>query len=321
MCSAVLAQHGAPLVNATALARQLQISPSSSPNGLPLSDQYLISTVAGNFGPIRGRHTPINPSSSAADAAGNLYIIDEFRRTIVKFVPSTGAIDVVAGNGDYSYVANEGMQATSVGLGLPRGLAVDAAGDLLIADAGSNRIRKVSFATGMMTSIAGNGGWTFDGDGGPASSAALWDPWGVALNSAGDVFISDSANARIRMVSSGTITTVAGTGNAGFSGDGSPGPNAMINRPYGIAVSHEEHVLFVDSGNNRVRLLNMTSGIIISVVGTGPAAYGGDGGSATNAFLYNPSVMAFDATGGMFIAEKNRIRFVSALRNYLHDCR
>jgi uncharacterized protein (TIGR03437 family) len=130
---------------------------------------------------------------------------------------------------------------------------VDSAGNLYIADTGNSRIRKVS--NGIITTVAGNGGYGFSGDNGPATSAQLYDPYGVAVDSAGNLYIADTLNGRIRKVSNGVITTIAGNGTYGFSGDNGPGTSAQLSRPYGVAVDSTGNVYVADRENNRIRVL------------------------------------------------------------------
>ena len=192
-------------------------------------------------------------------------------------------------------------------------MAVDASGNLYIADTGNNRIRKVS-ATGIITTVAGNGSAGYSGDGGPATSAQLDGPEGVAVDGSGNLYIADTCNNRIRKVSAtGIITTVAGNGSAGYSGDGGPATSAQLSLPAGVAVDGSGNLYIADSGNNRIRKVSAT-GIITTVAGNGSPGYSGDGGPATSAQLNQPAGVAVDASGNLYIADSsnNRIRKVSA---------
>jgi uncharacterized protein (TIGR03437 family) len=226
----------------------------------------------------------------------------------------------------------DGGQATSADLNQPADVAVDASGNLFIADAGNNRIRKVS-ASGIITTVAGNGSPGFSGDGGPATSALLSYPSAVAVDASGNIFIADWLNNRIRKVSaSGIITTVAGNGvptpgaltaGEGFSGDGGPATSAALAAPTGVAVDTSGNLFIADHDNNRIRKVS-TGGIITTVAGSGtpgtfgtPTYYGGfsgDGGPATSALLSYPYGVAVDASGNLFMVDSlnNRIRKVSA---------
>ena len=176
---------------------------------------------------------------------------------------------------------------------------MDASGNLFIA---GSRIRKVS-AGGIITTAAGNGNYGFSGDGGPATSASLFEPFGLAVDGSGDLFIADNSNYRIRQVSAGgIIATVAGNGNFGFSGDGGPATAASLNQPNGVAVNASGNLIFADSGNNRVRMVS-ASGIITTVAGDGSRCLSGDGGPATSASFRGPSGVAVDASGNLWIAD------------------
>lgn len=258
-------------------------------------------------------------SGVAVDSAGNLFIADSFNNRIRK-VDTSGTITTVAGNGTQGY-SGDGGPATSASLNNPRGIAVDSAGNLFIADTGNNRIRSVDTA-GAITTVAGGGNpvilgsVVYVGDGGPAVSANLLAPRGVAVDTTGNLFIADTANSRIREVNAlGIITTVAGNGTYGYSGDGGLALLAQISSPQGIAIDSAGNVFIADTGNNRVRKVN-TSGTITSVAGNGTYGYStGDGGLATSARLASPSGVAVDSTGNLFIAlpPGNRIRKVNTL--------
>jgi uncharacterized protein (TIGR03437 family) len=188
---------------------------------------------------------------------------------------------------------------------------VDSTGNLYIGDSNSNRIRKVT--NGVITTVAGDGTWGYSGDNGPATSAQLSGAWGVAVDSAGNLYIADRMNNRIRKVSNGVITTVAGNGTPGFSGDNGPASNAQLNGPYGVAVDSAGNLYIADTLNFRVR--KVSNGVITTVAGSGltsPAGggFGGDYGPATSARLNNPSGVAVDSAGNLYIADtgNDRIR-------------
>jgi uncharacterized protein (TIGR03437 family) len=216
----------------------------------------------------------------------------------------------VAGNGAYGF-SGDGGPATSAQLAFPYGVAVDSAGNLLIADQLNYRIRKVS-SEGIITTVSGNGAYGFSGDGGPATSAELANPVGVAVDGADDLFIAgpgtgfdgddfydDPVNNRIRKVSpSGIITTVAGGGTA-VSGDDGPATSARLNGPRAVAVDRAGDLFIADG--NRVRKVS-ASGIITTIAGNGDAGYSGDGGPAISATL-NPSGLAVDGAGNVYVAD------------------
>ncbi len=161
------------------------------------------------------------PTAVARDTGGNFFICSSSLGAVFKMNP-TGQLTLVAGNDTFSF-SGDGGPATGAGLAGPSGVAVDASGNLFIADAGNNRIRRVDAATQIISTVAGNGTAGFSGDGGPATSAGLAGPSGVTVDASGNLFIADTNNHRIRKVAAGTITTVVGNGTAGFSGDGGLG--------------------------------------------------------------------------------------------------
>jgi uncharacterized protein (TIGR03437 family) len=220
----------------------------------------VITTVAGTWKGFGGDNGPATsaqmnaPVDVAVDAAGNLYIAD-YNNQCIRKVPN-GVITTVAGIGGIPGFSGDNGPATSAQLIGPAGVAVDAAGNLYIAEVGNSRIRKVS--NGVITTVAGNGtpgGGGYGGDGGPATSAQLYEPSGVAVDSAGNLYIADTANARIRRVSNGLITTVAGNGTWGFSGDGGLATSAQLNYPQGLTADSVGNVYVADNSNNRIRVL------------------------------------------------------------------
>jgi uncharacterized protein (TIGR03437 family) len=247
-----------------------------------------------------------SPYGLALDSSGNLYISD-YGNNRIRMVAG-GVITTIAGNGIAGF-GGDNVPATSAQLNLPRGIAVDASGNLYIADSGNNRIRAVS--GGVIGTVAGNGAPGFSGDNGPATAAQLQLPTGVAVDSAGSLYIADYYNNRIRRVSSGTISTVAGKGIAGFSGDTGPATQALLNNPLTIAVDYAENIYLSDYGNNRIR--KIAAGVITTVAGNGASGYSGDGGSAISAQLHLPAGVALDAAGNLYIADahNNVIRKVS----------
>jgi uncharacterized protein (TIGR03437 family) len=220
-----------------------------------------------------------------------------------------GLITAIAGNGSVSS-SGDGGPATSAGIGFPKGVAVDAAGNVYIVDALNNRVRKVD-SSGTITTVAGNGLPLFSGDGGPAKSAGFAlvgtaTHQGVAVDKAGNFYFVDAADSRIRKVdTAGIITTFAGSGslgNSGFSGDGGPAINAQLSVPSGVAFDSAGNLYIADTGNGRIRKVD-TSGIITTVAGRGNGFTLGDGGPATSAQLANPSDVAVDNAGNIYIAD------------------
>ena len=275
-----------------------------------------ITTVAGNgthgFSGDNGpaANAELNgPKGIAVDSAGNLYITDNSNDRIRKV--SNGVITTVAGNGTFGFSGDNGP-AVAAELELPVTVAVDAAGNLYIADQGNGRVRKVS--SGVITTVAGNGPGGFSGDNGPASSAQMSDPYATAVDSAGNLYIADRSNNRIRRVSGGVITTVAGTGPTGFglggySGDNGSASNAELRFPEGVAADAADNLYIADTGNGRIR--RVSNGIITTFAGNGTGGFSGDNGPASSAQLAGPVAVAVDAAGDLYIADGGRIRKVS----------
>ena len=250
------------------------------------------------------------PVAGAVDAQGNLYFADDDNQRVRKVSPS-GVITTVAGTGVAGF-SGDGGQATSAELDFPTSVAVDSRGDIYIADAGNDRVRKVS-PSGVITTVAGTGAPGFSGDGGPATSAELYYPDAVAVGPHDQLYIADCLNARVRMVAtSGTITTVAGDGVLGFSGDGGPATSAELKSPIALATDPGGDLYIVDSTNQRVRMVS-AQGTITTIAGNGVAGFSGDGGQATSAELNYPRGAAVDAAGNLYVADRfnNRIRKIT----------
>ena len=223
-------------------------------------------------------------------------------------------IETVAGGG--SSFGDRGA-ATAGQLNTPSGVALDGAGNLYIADTNNHRIRKVDASTGNISTVAGTGTDGYSGDGGAATAARLNSPSGVAVDGAGNLYIADTGNSRIRKVdSSGNISTVAGTGTDGYSGDGAAATAARLNSPSGVAVDGAGNLYIADTGNSRIRKVD-SSGNISTVAGTGTRGFSGDGAAATSAQLRNPQGVALDGAGNLYIADRfnHRIRKVDSSGN------
>jgi sugar lactone lactonase YvrE len=248
-------------------------------------------------GQMQTLNNPVTPSF--------LYISDASSASIREVsATSAGIITTVAGNGGGGY-SGDGGPATSAELYIPYGVAVDSSGNLYILDQWNNRIRKVTAATGIITTVAGNGTSGYSGDGGPATSAKLWWPCGIAVDSSGNIYIADGwSNNRIRKVTvaTGIITTVAGNGGVGYSGDGGPATSAKLGSPQGVAVDIYGNIYIADFTNNRVRKVTISTGIITTVAGNGGYACTGSGGAATSAQLAYPSGVVVDSSGNIYIA-------------------
>lgn len=253
-----------------------------------------------------------SPSDVAIDASGALYIADRNNERIRK-VTATGRLATVAGNGNTGS-GGDGAAATRAELNSPVGIAISPSGVLYIAEYGNHKIRRVDTSDDIST-LAGTGTAGYSGDGGPASSARLRLPADIAVGTAGQVYIADGGNHRIRVVSaSGTISTVAGTGVAGTSGNGGPAALAQINSPVGVTVDSGGNLLISEYGGHVIRRVT-AGGIISTVGGTGVAGFSGDGGSASLAQLNAPARVALDGAGNLYIADSNnhRLRMIEAL--------
>ncbi len=264
------------------------------------------------------------PAGLAIDGAANLYIADSLHYRIRVVNAGTTIINTFAGNGTPGYTGDNGP-AVNASLNTPSGVAVDGAGNVYIADSGNNVVRKVTAASGIITTVAGNGALgssTNVGDGGQATAANLNNPQGVTVDIAGNLFIADTSHHRIRRVDAitGIITTVAGNGTAtgsgagGFSGDGGQAISAELNYPFTVAFDIAGNMYIPDSANNRIREVS-TSGIISTFAGTGAAAYTGDGAAATSAALWTPEGVIPDPAGNVYIADTQNaaVRRVNAL--------
>ena len=253
------------------------------------------------------------PSGLAMDAGGNLYIADSNSGRIRKLSPD-GVFTTVAGSIQAigSSSSGDGGPATSARLYWPKDIALDSSGNLYIADTGNNRIRMVTPA-GIITTIAGNGAagyaGVYSGDGGPAVIAGLFFPSGLAVDGSGNLYVADTNNYRVRKISPvGIITTLAGNGVRGWSGDGGPATQAQLTNPTGLKLDNASNLYIADS--TTVRMIS-PAGIITTVAGTGVLGFSGDGGPATSAQL-GAWGLAFDASGNLYVADPwgNNVRIL-----------
>ncbi|HEU4724280.1 MAG TPA: hypothetical protein VFU59_03180 [Candidatus Eisenbacteria bacterium] len=245
-----------------------------------------------------------NAEGVAMGPDGSIYVADTDNHVIRKIAAGTGIITTVAGSGSPGW-SGDGLSATSARLQFPQDLAVAANGDLYIADTGNHSIRKVTVATGVITTIAGSGSPGSSGDLGPPTAAKLSSPRGIALAANGDYYIADRGNNKIRKVTAltGLITTYAGTGTTGYTGDGGLATAARLRSPEGVELAANGDVYIADTANHAIRRVTALTGVITTVAGTGTAGYTGDGGAATSARLNGPESVTITATGDLYVAD------------------
>lgn len=272
------------------------------------SRAWTIDTIAGTGSPgYSGDGGPAtaaqlqSPFGVVVDAAGNLYIADTFNHVVRKVSP-LGVITTIAGTGEAGF-NGDGVPATSAMLNGPIGVDVDGQGNVYIAENSGSRVRRVD-PSGIITTVAGTGEPGYSGDGGPATAAQISYPTSVEVDDQGNVYVGSPSDQVVRKVDpSGIITTVAGTGQGGFSGDGGPATAAQFNGPFDLALDDAGNLFIADSGNGRVRKV-APSGIITTVAGTGEPGEGGDGGPATSAQLL-PLGLEVQGSGILFISDNN----------------
>jgi sugar lactone lactonase YvrE len=269
---------------------------------------------AGDGGPAL-RAKLDEPYGVVLDARGNLYFADRLNRRVRRIDAQTGEISSIAGTGLASY-SGDGGPANLAGLVEPNGVALDAEGrNLFIADVAGHRVRKVDLNTGHISTFAGTGRGRHDGDGGPAERASIWGARAVEVGGDGTVYILEREGNRLRAVDphTGLVSTIAGTGLKGYSGDGGPASRATLNGPKELAVDRDGNLWIVDTENHVIRFIERRSGTIRTVAGTGQAGREGDGGPGIRAQLDRPHGVAVGPEGDIWIADTNnhRIRVVS----------
>jgi sugar lactone lactonase YvrE len=276
-----------------------------------------ISTVAGNGvvaysgdgGPAQ--NALLNAPAGVIPGSNGVVYISDTNNQRIRMIATNGTISTIAGTGTFGF-GGDGGAATSALLGYPSGLVLDNAGNLYISETVNQRVRKIS--NGNISTIAGNGTSGYAGDGGSATNAQLNSPIGLALDSAGNLYIADYSNQVVRKVTPGaTISTLAGNTVAGYSGDNGPAALAQLNGPAGVTVDSAGNVYIADSGNHVVRMVT-PAGIITTVAGNAFTATAGDDGPATSASLAIPADVAIDSHGNLYIvdASANRIRVVNS---------
>ncbi len=249
-----------------------------------------------------------SPQGLALDSSNNLYIADTHNHRIRKLTASTGLISTLAGTGTQGF-SGDGGAATAATLYLPTALAVDSFGNLYVADANNHRIRRISEATGIISTIAGNGIQGFSGDNGPATLAAIDYPCGLAVDSANNLYLADTHNSRIRRIDAGTavITTVAGKGAVGFSGDSGLASSATLALPRGLALDPAGNLTFADTANYRIRSISAARAIA-TIAGNGTQTFAGDGGNALAASLDSPRAVTLSPAGLVTLSDTGNQR-------------
>lgn len=262
-----------------------------------------------------------SPVSLALDAAGNLYFADQYSPRVRK-IDTAGNLTTLAGGGDVD-ATGTGEAATSVRFSNIVAVALNAAGDVYFSDGDLNRIFRISAADGTLKLIAGIGAANFSGDGGPAASASVNNPADLAVDAAGNLYIADAGSARVRKVDavSGNISTIAGSGQEDFAGDGGAATAAALSFPCAIALDAAGNLYISDGNHGRIRRVDAATQIITTVAGVGPRSFYGDGGSPLNAALLVPLGLTFDASGNLLIADtfNNRIRRIASGQTSTYD--
>ena len=281
-----------------------------------------ISTIAGTgtqgFSGDNGSATAAtldSPQGLALDSFGNLFLADTHNHRIRRIDATTGIITTIAGIGTPGFSGDNGT-ATTAQLNLPTAVAFDRNNNLYFADTGNHRIRKISPSTNIITTIAGNGTQAFSGDAGPANAAAIDSPAGLALDSTGNLYLADTHNHRIRRVdaTTGIITTVAGTGTPGYSGDTAAATAASFALPHGLTLDANGNLYLADTANHRIRRIDAATGIITTIAGDGTQTFAGDNTPATTASLDSPRSTALSPSTLVTLADTNnqRIRQLTA---------
>jgi trimeric autotransporter adhesin len=250
------------------------------------------------------------PSGIAVDGDGDLFLTDHGNNRIRKVTPD-GVISTIAGSGpagiDRGAYTGDGGPATKARLQEPASLTLGPNGEIYVADRDNNVVRRID-ADGVITTVAGSGSVGFSGDGGAAAKAELDGPLAVAVDGDGNLYVADSNNNRVRKVDTeGTITTVAGTGDVGASGDGAPATRAAVEAPDFLVFDREGNLYVSEPDDNLVRRID-PSGTITTVAGTGVPGFSGDGGPAVKAKLTTPTGLAFDGDGSLYVADTGNLR-------------
>ena len=282
---------------------------ASTPSSGTSMSATSVPSPSGGTGPAAAPRSDWMPNDIAFGPDGNLYISDCWRHRV--YMLSGSSVTTIAGVGNGSFdngSSGDGGPATAARFTCAFGLAFDGAGDLYVADHGNNRVRMID-PSGTITTVAGSGPTGFGqgayaGDGGPATQARLMQPTWLATDAFGDLYIADRDNDVIRKVNTkGIITTVAGTGKMGYSGDGGPGSKAKIDDPEGLEVDAQGNLIFGDSNNARIRMVDR-EGTITTIAGTGKPGYTGDGGPADQARIEDLSGLTIGPDGTIYFVQQ-----------------
>ena len=279
---------------------------------------WVITTVAGtgeagysgDNGPAL-QATMDNLYSLTVDTNGDIYIVDRFNCAIRKVDAATDIITTVAGTGEPGY-GGDGGPGTLARMREPNDCFLDGKGGLLIADIQDQRVRRLDLTTGIITTFAGDGEKRREGDGKPATEASIMGPRAVCMDNQGNTYIAEREGNGVRKVdANGIMSTFAGTGERGYSGDGGPALTALWGAPKAIRCDHKDNVIVVDTENNAVRRIDVTTGIVTTIAG-GHQGGDGDGGNATDAGLERPHGCGIDRQGNLYIADgiNHRVRVV-----------
>ena len=313
---AASAQLGGPQSLAIDASGNLLIADTTMSLVRKVTTSGIISTFAGtgSFGDIGDGGPALyaqlgNPISIRIDASGNIYVLDRNYQRIRK-ITTNGIISPFAGSSPSGFSGDGGSaKLAKINVGFDAQLSVDSAGNVYIADSNNNRIRKVD-TNGVISTIAGTGTYGFSGDAGAATAANLASPIATAIDNSGNILIGDYGNRRIRKITSGTITTIVGNGNCCTFGDGGAAAAAQVNAPYSLMVDTADTIYIADMWDKKVR--KIVAGTISAVAGADPA-FSGDSGQASAANVGQPSGIATDAAGNIYIADSanNRIRKIA----------
>ncbi|MCB0279200.1 MAG: hypothetical protein KDD94_06850 [Calditrichaeota bacterium] len=244
------------------------------------------------------------PSGIVIDKKDNVIFSDRRLNKLFRLDQKSGSITVLSGTGDRSFSGDNGS-AKNAALSIPEIIYMDQNGDLYICDRGNYRVRIIDAKSGMIRTVAGTGKFGYSGDGGPALAADLSNPFGVTLDEKGNIWIADTENHVIRKVDrqTGIITTEVGSGESGFSGDGGPAKQAQLQRPHVLSFDKSGDLWIGDSFNNRIRKVNIKTGIINSMFGNGEKASSPDGSDARKSALGFFGTLLFDQDGNLVFSE------------------